>query len=366
MSTHEAEAVDAGLGHEVGVSVAGATLARDAPMVRTGHFVSACSPRARPRGPREEKVVATTSVPRGWDLGSGPQLSGQHFLVTGATSGLGLATARALRSRGAHVTITARDGAKGEAVVASGAATDVLALDLADLSSVHRAAERVTEPYDVVILNAGVMWTPYELTADGFELQMGTNHLGHFAFAGLIRDRIARRLVTVSSLYHRFGTFGDGSTEEIRRRCRGLAPYDARRAYGDSKLANLLFTEELERRRRTAGAGFVAVAAHPGWTNTNLFDAAAAGGIVGRAASVVTRVLAQRAARGALPTLCAATWPGLSGGEYFGPRGPGELRGAPTLVRAGTKAHDERLAQNLWRVSEELTGVRWGPFDSTT
>ena len=309
-------------------------------------------------------MVEETSVPRGWDLAPGPSLAGQRFLVTGATSGLGLATAKALRSRGVHVTISARNQAKGDAVVAAGAANEVLAMDLADLSSVRRAAERVERPFDVVILNAGVMWTPYELTADGFELQVGTNHLGHFAFAGLIKDRIVRRLVTVSSLYHRFGSFGDGSLDEISRRCRGLAPYDARRAYADSKLANLLFTREVERRRRAAPSGsgaptFCAVAAHPGWSNTNLFDAAASRGPFGRAASLSTRILAQSASRGALPTLCAATWPGIAGGEYLGPRGPGELRGTPQVVRASAAADDERLASNLWRVSEELTGVRW-------
>lgn len=305
-------------------------------------------------------MTGAASVPRGWSLETGPRLSGQRFLVTGATSGLGRATAQALHSRGAHVTITARNEAKGDAIVAAGEASEVLVMDLADLSSVHRAAQRVNEAFDVVILNAGVMWTPYGLTADGFELQVGTNHLGHFAFAGLIRDRIARRLVTVASLYHRYGSFGDGSIEEIRRRCRGQAPYDARRAYGDSKLANLLFTAELERRRASADWTFAALAAHPGWTNTHLFDGAASLGAFGRAASLSTRYLAQGASRGALPTLCAATWPGLAGGDYLGPRGPGELRGAPKLVDTVAAARDERLAQNLWRVSEELTGVRWG------
>ena len=301
----------------------------------------------------------STPIPPGWDLSSVPSLGGQRFLVTGGTSGLGLATARALTSRGADVTITARDPHKGAAVVAAGLARQVIEMDLADLASVHRAAQSVPGPFDVVILNAGVMWTPWQLTGDGFELQVGTNHLGHFAFAGLIRDRIARRLVSVSSLSHRVGTFGAGTIEEIRRRCEGRATYDARRAYGDSKLANLLFSAELERRRVAQGWPFVAVTAHPGWTRTNLFDTAAAHGVIARVASLSTKVLAQSADRGALPTLCAATWPGLVGGEFVGPRGPGELRGAPKLVRASAKARDADLAQNLWRVSEELTGVRW-------
>ena len=299
-------------------------------------------------------------VPSGWDLSSVPSLGGQRFLVTGGTSGLGLATARALTARGAHVTITARDPHKGAAVVDAGLAHQVIEMDLADLASVHRAARSVKEPLDVVILNAGVMWTPWQLTADGFELQVGTNHLGHFAFAGLIKDRVERRMVSVSSLYHRAGTFGSGTIEEIRRRCEGRAPYDARRAYGDSKLANLLFSAELERRRVAQGWPFVALTAHPGWTRTNLFDTAASTrGVVARVASLSTKVLAQSADRGALPTLCAATWPGLVGGEFVGPRGPGELRGSPTLVRAGARARDVDLAQNLWRVSEELTAIRW-------
>jgi len=300
------------------------------------------------------------AVPRGWDEASIPSLTGRRFLVTGGTSGLGRAAATTLSSLGAHVTITARNATKAQGVVKSGAARDVLEMDLTDLASVRHAASHVSEPYDVVILNAGVMGTPYTLTTDGFELQLGTNHLGHFAFAGLIKNQIKERLVTVSSLYHRYGTFGDGSIEEIRQRCEGQVPYSARAAYGDSKLANLLFAEEMERRRDTYGWEFIAVAAHPGWSNTNLFDAdTSTRKVAGAVTSLASRLLAQSASRGALPELCAATYPGLGGGEYFGPRGPGELRGSPKLVQSVPKAHDVSLAKNLWQVSEELTGVIW-------
>ena len=297
-------------------------------------------------------------VPRGWSTADIADQRDRRYLVTGGTSGVGRQTATALRRLGAHVTITARDMDKARSVVSAGGASDALEMDLADLTSVRRCAERVTEAFDVVILDAGVMWTPYTLTIDGYELQMATNHLGHFAFAGLLKDRIRERIVSVSSVYHRYGGFGDGSPEEIERRCRGQAPYSPRDAYGDSKLANLLFTEELGRRRLATGWPFIAVAAHPGWSNTNLFSSSGAGWL-SKASQLSSGVLAQSAARGALPVLCAATWPGLDGGEYFGPRGPAELRGSPRLVRSAPLAHDAALAGALWRVSEELTGVRW-------
>ncbi len=252
-------------------------------------------------------------VPRGWDMSRVESLVGRRYLITGGTSGLGVASASALSAKGAHVTITARSAVKAQQVIDAGGATDVIEMDLTDLASVREAASRVSEPYDVVILNAGVMWTPYILTTDGFELQMGTNHLGHFAFAGLIKDLIGERLVSVSSVYHRHGTFGDHSEDEIRRRCRGEAPYSSRRAYGDSKLANLLFTNEVQRRRVDHGWPFIALGAHPGWSNTHLFDIAREKPSVSNAMmSFSSRFLAQSADRGALPQLCAATFPGTA------------------------------------------------------
>ena len=305
-------------------------------------------------------MVATNALPRGWDARRIGDVTGRRYLVTGGTSGLGLETARALSARGGHVTITARNATKAASVIDTGAATEVLEMDLMDLDSVRAAALKVEHAYDVVILNAGVMWTPYTLSVDGFESQMATNHLGHFALAGLIKDLVTERIVAVSSIYHRYGSFGDGSSAEIERRCRGLAPYSPKFAYGDSKLANLLFVQEIERRRAREGWKFIALAAHPGWSNTHLFDTAGSTrGMTGAMTSISGRFLAQSAARGALPQLCAATHPGLVGGEYLGPRGPGELRGTPKFVTASPKAYDAVMARDLWKISEELTCVSW-------
>jgi len=288
--------------------------------------------------------------------------SGKRFLITGGTSGLGLAAATALTEKGGEVTITARDPKKGARAQDESGAAHLIELDLADLSSVRDCASKITTPFDVVILNAGVMAIPYRLTRDGFEMQLGTNHLGHFAFAGLIKDQIKDRLISVSSQAHRLGTFGDHSKEEIRSRALGKGKYSPWAAYGDSKLANLLFVNEIERRRLRQKWSFISIAAHPGWSNTNLVKVApmmAGRSFQAKAMIATSALLAQTPLEGAYPTLCAATYPNILGAAYLGPRGLGEMRGTPKFTHGKALAYDQVLARNLWEVSEELTGVTW-------
>ena len=303
-------------------------------------------------------------IPRGWSAADLPNLDGKHFLITGATSGIGKAAARELVRAGGQVTIAARSLAKAEAVKKelSAERVEILEMNLADLASVRRAARAIEREIDVLILNAGIMAVPLTKTEDDFESQIGTNHLGHFAFAGLIRDRIKSRIVSVSSQAHRTGNFGDGSIDSIRDICLGRNKYSPWSAYGASKLANLLFTFELERRAIANGWNFHAYAAHPGYSNTNLQS-------VGprareniweeRGAAFMNAVVAQSAEKGALPTICAATFPNLYGASFIGPDGFMEMRGNPRAVRARSIAYDQNLALNLWQVSEELTGVVW-------
>ena len=303
-------------------------------------------------------------IPRGWNASDLGDQSGRHFLITGATSGIGLESARELIRAGAQVTIAARDLRKADQVVKelSSQRAKVLELDLSDLTSVRRAAREVKQEIDVLILNAGVMATPYRKTADHFELQMGVNHLGHFAFAGLLSDRIKSRVVSVSSAAHRFGNFGQGSQDAIRDICLGRIKYQPWSAYGASKLANLLFTFELERIARKANYSFSAFAAHPGYANTNLQSVGPkmrGNFIEERGAAFTNSVIAQSASRGALPTLCAATFPNLYGASFLGPDGFMEMRGYPKATRARSLAYDQGLARNLWSVSSELTGVNW-------
>jgi NAD(P)-dependent dehydrogenase (short-subunit alcohol dehydrogenase family) len=299
----------------------------------------------------------------GWDADRIPDQTGRVAIVTGANSGLGLVTARELAHKGARVVLACRNLDKGRAALAEveRAAPDGNAeleqLDLASLESVRAFAERFkgsNDGLDLLINNAGVMAPPRKRTADGFELQFGTNHLGHFALTGLLLDamegREDARVVTLSSTAHKFGRIAFDNLNGDRR-------YFRWRAYGQSKLANLLFTLELDRRLRARGSAVKSLAAHPGYAATNLQSAAAP--LFDRLVMKVgNAVIAQSDEMGALPTLYAAAEPGLEGGTYVGPDGPGEQRGHPKIVEPNRAARDEGSARRLWDVSEQLTGVR--------
>ncbi len=304
-------------------------------------------------------MSSVTTIPKGWDASDIPDLTGKKFVITGGTSGIGKEAARELARAGAHVTITARNAAKGAATVAEIARdrVDFKLLDLADLSSVRNFAKEFTAPFDILILNAGVMATPFALTKDKFEMQVGTNHLGHFALTGLLQKQIKERVVAVSSQAHRASRIGNFSIDDLRNKAKGIGAYNPWSAYAYSKLANLLFIHELERRQMRNNWGLEAVAAHPGYADTNLIAGAT---VQDRAGALANSLFAQSAERGALPTLCAATYPGLYGASYIGPDGFMEMRGFPKLTRAAAIAYDQRLAMDLWSVSEELTGVTWG------
>ena len=305
------------------------------------------------------------TIPRGWNAKNIPDLTGHKFLITGGTSGIGKEAARELIRAGAHVTITARDAKKGEATAIEIGSKNISvgALDLTSLESIRNFANSITEEFNVLILNAGVMATPLAHTKDGFELQLGTNHLGHFALAGLLQSKVTDRIVSVSSQAHRLGNFGNGSKEEMLRRAKGVGPYKPWGAYGDSKLANLLFINELQRRIMKNDWRFNAYSVHPGYSNTNLQSVSPAmrgASAEARVTAAANALIAQSASRGALPTLCAATHSPIVGASYIGPDGFMEMRGFPKLTRAAGIAYDQEIAANLWAVSEELTGVTWG------
>jgi NAD(P)-dependent dehydrogenase (short-subunit alcohol dehydrogenase family) len=279
-----------------------------------------------------------------------PDLTGRTVIVTGANSGIGRTAAGAFAIAGARVVLAVRDQAKGEAAAAAmaGRATEVRPLDLASLESVKAFAAAWQGEIAILINNAGVMVPPLSRTEDGFELQLGTNHLGPFALTNLLLPQITSRVVTLSSGVHQIGRIDFGDLNWERRRYR---PWPA---YGQSKLANLLFTSELQRRLTQAGSDVKATAAHPGWAATNL-QSHSGSRLTTLGLSLGNRWIAQDAIAGALPTLYAAVGD-IPGGSFVGP-GPLGLRGAPRLVGRSAAARDEQVARRLWTVSETLTGV---------
>jgi NAD(P)-dependent dehydrogenase (short-subunit alcohol dehydrogenase family) len=293
-----------------------------------------------------------------WTAQDIPDQSGKVAVITGANSGIGFEMARALAHKNAAVILACRNHEKGEAAVRQitqefpDARAHFMHLDLADLASVRRFAAQFAHRYDrldILLNNAGIMRSPFGKTADGFELQFGTNHLGHFALTGCLLDSIIKttqaRVITISSGGERFGKMDfDNLNAETG--------YDPGGAYGQSKLANLLFTYELQRRFEDAGVDTIAVAAHPGWTVTNLQ-------VHWPMLNLLNPFIGQKPVMGALPALYAATAPDVHGGDYFGPAGWLELRGSPTKVQSSDRSHDRAAAVRLWAISEQLTGIRY-------
>jgi NAD(P)-dependent dehydrogenase (short-subunit alcohol dehydrogenase family) len=292
-----------------------------------------------------------------WTIENIPDLTGKIAIVTGANSGIGYETARALARKDATVILACRDKLKGETSIRQiaqeypQARTELMLLDLSELASLRCFADEFIRRHhqlDILINNAGIMAIPFRKTVDGFEMQFGTNHLGHFALTGLLIGLITRtpkaRVVTVSSSMHLFGKIDFANLYGEKR-------YHRQGAYAQSKLANLLFTYELQRRLQGAGADTLAAAAHPGWTETNLQ-------VHWKALWSVNSLAGQSPRMGALPTLYAATASDVHDGDYYGPRGL-QVWGYPTRVRSNRRSYDQAVAARLWTVSEELTGVQY-------
>jgi NAD(P)-dependent dehydrogenase (short-subunit alcohol dehydrogenase family) len=306
---------------------------------------------------------------RPWTEADIPDLSGRTAVVTGASAGLGLQAARVLAARGAHLVLACRNtdkaGRAADQITAAspGAQASVVRLDLASQSSVRSAAAEIRArfpPVDLLINNAGVMEVPYQRTEDGFELTLATNHLGPFALTGLLLDRLAdgARIVTVSSIGHLDGVIGFDDLQSERS-------YDPDRTYGQSKLANLLFTYELDRRLRAAGSSLAALACHPGVVYTDLFAnrSRLQQFLLSPSMRIINFWAVQNVRMGALPELRAATDPSARGGDYFGPRRQGLTRrfftGYPAVVESSARSHDEADQARLWKMSQELTGVSY-------
>jgi len=301
-----------------------------------------------------------------WSFEHIPDLSGKVIIVTGGNSGLGYESVKAFAAKGAEVIMTSRSLAKGEKA-RDGILKDhpdgrieLMQLDLGDLESVRRFADSFRERYrrlDVLLNNAGIMMTPYFRTKEGFEGQFGTNHLGHFALTGLLLDLLLHteesRVVNVSSIAHKKG---DIDFENLQ--FEDTSEYTRTRAYQRSKLANLLFTYELQRKLEKAGKKTISVAAHPGVAMTNLASHLT-GKFLYRLFTPLFRMMLQSQAMGALPQIRASVDPGVKGGQYYGPGDRKEFRGHPVVVSSTEASHDQEVAARLWEVSERLTGVKF-------
>jgi NAD(P)-dependent dehydrogenase (short-subunit alcohol dehydrogenase family) len=309
-----------------------------------------------------EKIMTSN-----WSAKNIPELTGKVAIVTGANSGIGYEMARALVGKDATVILACRNKEKGEMAVqqisheSPKAKTKLIQLDLADQASVHRFSDAFASQYDhlnILINNAGIMWTPFGKTPDGFESQFGTNHLGHFALTGLLLDAIIRtpqaRVVTLSSWGERFSKIDFDNLNAEKG-------YDSEQAYGQSKLANLLFTYELQRRFKKAGIDAIAAAAHPGATDTNLPKnwKSESPRPHWKIIRTLNSLFGQKPEMGALPALYAATAPDVQGGDYFGPRSWGGIRGYPTKIQSSERSYDADVAAKLWAASEKLTGVQY-------
>jgi len=304
-----------------------------------------------------------------WTAAQIPNLSGRVAVVTGATSGIGYEAALQFASHGAELVMAVRDTTRGEACAAQiraahpAARVTVSKLDVASLASVRDFAARSNDTLpkiDILLNNAGLgLQSKRAVTVDGFERQFGTNHLGHFALTGLLIPALLRapspRVVAIASIAHRRGRidFDDLQTER---------PYSGRKAYGQSKLANLIFALELDRRARLAGSRLIAVAAHPGVATTGFVAATQMPGPIAKLANLAIGVLGQDATAGALPGLYAATMPDVVGGQYWGPNGFMEVRGTPALAQIAPQGMDRATWSRLWTVSEELTGFTYPPL----